>query len=101
VFALDASLQKFKVEHNLSVNRPQIKYVNTLKKMKSAGERLGCSVEAKSSGIELQMQTLREKTCNDIAEFNQSKEFDRYFRKKLVKRIKTCKEERIGLQSTA
>lgn len=54
ILSLDPSLEKLKKEHSLNQKNVQIKYVNTLKKIKATGAQLGCKVKVQSSGFTLQ-----------------------------------------------
>jgi hypothetical protein len=51
---LDPALEKLRRERNLDDKGVQIKYVNTLKKIKRASSQLGCKVKVQSSGFTLQ-----------------------------------------------
>jgi hypothetical protein len=62
-----------------------------LKKIRETGKKLGCSIKVKSSGVELLLTKEKEKNAKDSFSFTFGKQFDRFFRKKLVKGFNSCR----------
>lgn len=87
---LSPELQKFSDDHKLRQKNPQIRYVKTLKKIKKTGDKLGCSVRAKTEGVELQLSKDLQQEASRELRFALKKQFDRYLRKKIVNKSNDC-----------
>jgi hypothetical protein len=74
--------------------------VNTLKKIKKTGLNLGCKIKVESKGFSL--ENTKEKEHQELETFNYNfgKEFNRYFKRKLVQRLETCTEGSKSLHTT-
>lgn len=96
-FCLPESLLEFSKKHNLTEKKEQIKYENTLKRMRKLGKSLGCSVRAKSQGVELEYTKEKEEKVKDILNYTFGKQFDRFFKKKILASTKKCYDETVSL----
>jgi hypothetical protein len=97
---LDPSLEKLRRERSLDEKNVQIKYVNTLKKIKAASSRLGCQVKVQSSGFTLQNTKERQKEKHDTFSYIFGKQFNRYFKRKLVQKLAGCESANLSLHAT-
>lgn len=82
---ISEDLRSFCKEHKLRDKKTQIQSATTLKRIQLKGKQLGCEIRTKSQGIELQLIKDKEDNLQDKLNYTFSKEFDRFFRKKLVK----------------
>lgn len=90
VLRLNDDLLRFKAEHNMDERKEQIKYAGTMKKVKSLGARQGLSVRARSTGVEVRLQTEHSQTLSANKQYEFAHAYNRYFKNKLKNRLGQC-----------
>jgi protoporphyrinogen oxidase len=73
--------------------------VNTLKKIKAASGLLGCKVRVQSSGFTLQNTKERHSQQEEAFSYSFGKQFNRYFKRKLVQKLAACETANLSLHN--